>query len=468
MGKIEKIYFDEPSKKEKGAGITASKLPLESDKHHMERLTKMAREKRKKEEKKPPKAPKEFGGELNVEKPKITKEEINSFRALLDAPEEKAGKLKIKKAKKAIKKAIQTSVDKFEFKNVPSEQARVKKLDIKGKEVVDRIPKIEKRAVGVAEKIIDNKPFQTSTKQFQSIGEQKARLREYKPTRVAELQPSGLPTTEEYQMNPEMFQGLLPEQKYELERQIREKMGKPLMALQDISSEIKKIAPSISASVLQIMPPTAGVGAVQAPVSLLGEAPQAVVPPTPAILPTQPVITLPTGAQVKQQQKDTEMEMVLKRMIADGITTEQEARVQYKKRTGKNFVDKVKKAFEALLSETASSPPPTPTGSGLKLRTRERTRARVHTKVDKLAKQHADYQKLKRMRKALTPFQQKKLDKYKEMEGKGLFSDILKVAKEHGLPLLKKGVQAGVKYAIENPEKVKEYGKKALSFLFKK
>ena len=160
MGKIEKIYFDEPSKKEKGAGITASKLPLESDKHHMERLTKMAREKRKKEEKKPPKAPKEFGGELNVEKPKITKEEINSFRALLDAPEEKAGKLKIKKAKKAIKKAIQTSVDKFEFKNVPSEQARVKKLDIKGKEVVDRIPKIEKRAVGVAEKIIDNKPFQ--------------------------------------------------------------------------------------------------------------------------------------------------------------------------------------------------------------------------------------------------------------------------------------------------------------------
>ena len=503
MGKIEKIYFDEPSKKEKGAGITASKLPLESDKHHMERLTKMAREKRKKEEKKPPKAPKEFGGKLKTikggkydirrESYKPTKKEIyeaqqaqaqapapaqglqplnqeefDAFYNWLDQQDE-GGKLKMKKAKperkakEAIKKAIQSSVDKFEFKNVPSEQARVKKIVIEGKEVVDRIPKIEKKPVGRPPKTVDNKPIETATKQFKSIGEQKARLREYKPTRVAELQPSGLPTTEEYQMNPEMFQGLLPEQKYELERQIREKMGKPLMALQDISSEIKKIAPSVTTSIMRIMPPSAGVGAEEGQLSLLfGEE-----------KPKEKIkVEIPKEKEAKKTRSETEITEILRQIkIDEGVTDEKQAMKLFRERTKKNATTKVKEIFRSIASPEEGEAPPEE-GSGLAIVKKKGRKTKMEkmlsTDKDEMMKHYKRYMKLKKMKKALTPIQQKKLDKYKEMEGKGLFGDVLKLAKEHGLPLLKKGVQAGVKYAIENPEKVKEYGKKALSFLFKK
>jgi hypothetical protein len=105
----------------------------------------------------------------------------------------------------------------------------------------------------------------------------------------------------------------------------------------------------------------------------------------------------------------------------------------------------------------------TASGKGLKLKGRPRKEISDVMAGKDVEKHFKKFKALMKKESAgsLTPIQSKRLDSYKQLHAGGFFSALGNVAK--------KGLQAGLKYAMENPDKIfkfaTEYGPVAIDFL---
>jgi hypothetical protein len=413
--------------------------------------------------------------------------------------EDKGGKLKTKRVMKEKTKRVM----KEKAKNKPEKETRefvftalgseLPKIGFGRSETIRELPMIDKRNVRIIPFV---KPAERPRQFFQdpvkAMERSVRRFRRDRPLRQVDLQVSGLPTLEEYDQNPEAFAGLAQPQKDELDRQLRERAGRSVSYLQDISDQLKSIVPAVSTLGASIIPfnqlpgpyyededepPEEGFAQGRAE----GESPQ----PEEEQLPTEddffmepdvPDDDEPSAVTRGRGSKSAEFQNALESAKNDytaGMSREDfialvERAYKFNKPRGKisQLMKTISGAEYTRLSEPADSgmpgmPDQPPVGAGLDTRKTRKTRTAKPKKLSKKmleatpqfkAKQVKIFMKLSKMKNP-TDKHKKKLKKMEQLKGAGFFDVIKSIASL--------GLKEAVKYGIKNPGKVAD-------FLFKK
>lgn len=272
--------------------------------------------------------------------------------------------------------------------------------------------------------------------------------RAYKPLRALDIDPAtGMPTLEEYVQAPHLLKGALPETQAQYQKMLRERARKQAELTEAQLKSIKRVRAKKET------------------------APQ--VPMTPA-RPQSPGVELPppestvTDLRVFARQKGIN--------IPSSITKKADIRAYIESQMGAGesmsipppeFEEEASQFVEKSAGPEASeSGIGTASGKGLKFKGRPR-KEMAEVMAGKDVEKH--FKKFKALMKkeaagSLTPIQTKKLQSYKQLQAGGFFDTVAKIAK----PLIKKGIE----YAMENPDKILEFGTKygpvAFEYLGKK
>jgi len=393
---------------------------------------------------------------------------------------------------------------------VPSDEVKNRELQRVPK-IVDRIPRLDKAPVGRVPKVKVKKEqtlFVPFIKQFE-----KDRIRDVDitPIRSVELQPSGLPTLQEFQQNPQQFSGLLPQQLQELQRQAREASLSVPTALTDISNQLKLIVPAMRSEVNTVMdllmPPGAGIGLQpdtqgEAEEDQAGEATgtdgqftnndknnliDSIVSQLFQVSGRPPSVEEVSNefkSFTRERNLDTRLPRNYRVRILSGIAVLQ-ATASQQGATGQGAVGQT--TGQGAVGQAGDDGPEVqeeqvPGGAGLKFKKkkRESKKKKVEPKKKASSKKASEpkkreaterdlkaFGKLLRKRK-LTDLQKKKLDRFKELQGAGFFGSLVDKFKQYGVPLLKKGLEMGIEFVKKDPKRALDLAKTGLELIRRK